>query len=904
MTADRMNLFPADHRIIEKHWMEFQPFGRTADSKKIDDVSGVSMRVYVNCLEETVMRKRGGEAARRAVDELVALLNECIKDPSYHVTPTFLKNPWNSYSHEFSLFLTNFCSLLAEDPEFHVKVGKKLVPRMIRTLGRPFSVQQIFKMAAHFGAKYVKAIHFEPIKIEESCAILRISYSENSLRQFGAYRSACVSEICATIKAACSTVPEAVHDLLPATVKDLACVANGDAYCEWEIRWQAEKWVSVSWWATAIGTAAAMSIGLTFVRPPLSLVEILLLSLMPTLLVLALHNRYVLRKELRRRGEIIDEQAVTTDTRHEELREAYLEQEQRTADLRRKVSELMMLHETGLSLTSTRALTELISSVLGTLIKWLHFDRVVLGFYDARSSVLKDAWVLSASETDAEHLDLEAPIVEPGSLQGGPFLSERPVLATDVKEILPQLPSALRQLFSSTGGKAVIAVPLKVKNQLVGMIMADRSGTGSLTEEYLAAMSTFANQLAMGLDNVRAYHEIEELNVGLEAKVRQRTAELETANSQLKELDNLKSQFLALVSHDLRTPLTVIQSFADNLLDQMAGPLTDRQHQYLKRITVNSGRLRRMISNLLDQSRIEAGKIELSHANVPLRQLAEDVIEQMKPLAEAREQTLTVYGGPDLAVWGDEVKLHQVVTNLVDNAIKYTPPKGSIRVTIGLDVPTAAKLSVIDSGDGIPAAAQPKLFDLFYRVDNVQRQHTKGFGVGLSIVKTFVELHGGRVIVESEEGKGAAFHVTLPLAPQTAVPTEARPKVQRILLVDDDPDIRQFVTERLERAGDSVWGAKTGRQALEMIASGQFDGLVLDIGLPELNGIEVLKSVRAQRLTMPVLIITAAEARDEAMQAVEGGAQAYLLKPFIAGQFERVVAQCFERGICHDPQVA
>ena len=901
-----MDLLSPDHRIIEKQWMDFQPFGRTADSKKIDDVSGVSMRVYINCMEEIVMRKRGGEAARLVVEELVRLLNQCIKDPSYHVTPTFLKNPWNSYSHEFSLFLTNFCSLLAEDPEFHVKVGKKLVPPMIRTLGRPFSVQQIFKMAAHFGAKYVKAIRFEPIKIEDTYAILRIHYSENSLEQFGIYRKACVSEICATIKAACSAVPEAVHDLLPATVKDRTCAANGDPYCEWEITWQAEKWGPLSWWGTAIGATLAMFIGLKFVTPPLTLVEILLLSLMPTVLVLTLHNRYVLRKELKRRGEIIDEQAVTTDTRHEELREAYLEQEQRTADLRRKVSELMMLHETGLLLASTRDLTGLISSVLGTLNKWLHFDRVLLSFYDARTSVLKDAWVLGASDKEAKHIEgFEVPIQDRESVEGTLVLQERPVLLTDVREMWPHLPSAMKQLFSSTENKALIAVPLKVKGQLVGVIMADRAGSGPLTEEYLAVMGTFANQLAVGLDSARAYHEIEELNIGLEAKVHQRTAELEAANNRLKDLDNLKSHFLALVSHDLRTPLTVIQSFADNMLDKMAGPLTERQHQYLKRITVNTGRLRRMISNLLDQTRIEAGKIELSHGNVPLKQLAQDVIEQMMPLAVAKEQTLTLYTASELTVWGDEDKLHQVVTNLVDNAIKYTPPKGNIRIAIALEVPTVAKLSVIDSGEGVPAAAQSKLFELFYRVDNLQRQQTKGFGVGLSIVKTFVELHGGHVIVESEEGKGTSFHVTLPLSPQATGRLEVKPiKVQRILLVDDDPDIRQFVTERLERAGYSVWVAQTGRQALAMIASGQFDGLVLDIGLPELNGLEVLKSVRSQNSTMPVLIITAAEARDAAMLAVEGGAQAYLLKPFIAGQFERVVAQCFERGLSHDPQVA
>jgi len=649
-----------------------------------------------------------------------------------------------------------------------------------------------------------------------------------------------------------------------------------------------------------------MFFGLKFVTPPLSLVEIVLLSLMPTALMLALHNRYVMRKELKRRGDIIDEQAVTTDTRHEELREAYVEQEQRTAELRRKVSELMMLHETGLLVTSTRDLSELISSVLRALMKWLDFDRVLLSFYDASNSALHNAWALNASATEAQPIiGFAIPIQDRDSFVGTLVLQERPVLIADVQAPTLRIPPAIQQLFAPMEAKALIGVPLKVKGQLVGVIVAARAGVGSITEEYLAVMGTFANQLAVGLDSARAYYEIEELNVGLEAKVQQRTAELEAANNRLKDLDNLKSQFLAQVSHDLRTPLTAIQSFADNMLDLMAGPLTERQQQYLKRITVNSGRLRRMISNLLDQSRIEAGKIELSRGNVSLKQLAHDVIDQMLPLAEAKGQTLNVYPDADLTAWGDEDKLHQVLTNLVDNAIKYTPAKGSIRIEVGQHNATVGKLSVVDSGEGIPPEAQSKLFDLFYRVDNEQRQHIKGFGVGLSIVKTFVELHGGRVTVESQEGKGTAFHIPLPLAsPPGRQPGMVPLKVQRILLVDDDPDIRQFVTERLERAGYSVWVAQTGPQALTMIASGQFDGLVLDIGLPEVDGVGVLKSVRAQQLTMPVLIITAAEARDDALRAVQGGAQAYLLKPFIAGHFERVVAQCFERGVSHDSQIA
>jgi signal transduction histidine kinase/ActR/RegA family two-component response regulator len=726
-----MELLPKDHRIIEKGRMEFQPFGRTPDGRRIDDVSGVPMRARIDCLQETVALKQDREAGEHAVEELVRLLNERIPDPSYHVTPAFLKNPWNGYSHEFSLFLAEFCSMLSGVPDFHAKVGKRIISPMIRTLGRPFSVQQIYKMCAHFGDKYVKAVRFEPVQIEENHAILRITFSENSLRQMGRYRNACVTVICGSIKAACSAVPEAVHGQLPATVKDRACVGNGDPYCEWDITWDSET-RGILKWGTAAGVAAiAAFIVLRAANPLQSLVEGVLLSLIPALAVWELHRRFVLRRELQRRGELIEEQALTTETRHEQLRDAYMEQEQRVADLQ------------------------------------------------------------------------------------------------------------------------------------------------------------------------RAYREIEELNVGLESKVSQRTADLEDANTRLKELDNLKSQFLAHVSHELRTPLTCIQGFADNMLAELGGPLTGKQKQNLQRITANAGRLHRMIGNLLDQSRIEVGKIEVSPSHVQFPQLVEDAVEHMKPLAQAKQQSLELLcSQPQLMVWGDADMLRQVVTNLLDNAIKYSPPQGHVRIAITQQGAELAKLSVTDSGNGIPRGSLQKVFDAFYRVESEQGREVKGFGLGLSIVKTLIELHGGQVTVESEEGKGTSFHVTLPISQKVlARSAEGAVNVRRLLIVDDDPDIRQFLIDRLEGAGYALTAAKTGREAIAALSAEAFDGAILDIGLPELDGIEVLRYLRAQNLKMPVLIITAAESRERAMRAVETGAQAYLLKPFDAGQFERVVFSCFGKRV-------
>jgi signal transduction histidine kinase/ActR/RegA family two-component response regulator len=887
-----MELLSKDHRIIEKSRMEFQPFGRTPDGKRVDDVSGVSMRGHIACLEEIVSRKLGQEAAAEAVKELVRLLNERIPDPSYHVTPEFLKNPWNSYSHEFAVFLPSFSSTLAGDPDFHIKAGRRLVQPMIQTLGRPFSVQQIFRMIAYFGNKYAKAIRFEGIQIEDKHAIIRVTYSENSLRQFGKYQKGCISEICETIKAGFSTVPQAVHGLLPATVKDRACVANGDPFCEYDITWESEERSRFAWMAATGVIIMLTFVILRFVDPLASLTESLLLSLIPAAVLGHLHRRIVLGRELRRQSEIIDEQARTTDTRHEELREAYLEQQQRTADLQRKVSELTLLHKTGLLLTSNRDREELISLALGTLIKGLGFDRGMLSFYESRSRVLKSAWIIGVGEETARPVPgFEVPVKDAHSVEGAVVIRGQPLLVKDVTEF----PTTSSELVRFIETKAFVAVPLKVKDRILGLIIVGRVGDDPLSEADLEVMLTFANQLAVGIDNARAYREIEELNLGLESKVRQRTAELEEANDRLRELDNLKSQFLAHVSHELRTPLTSIQGFADNLLDQLGGPLTDKQTQNLKRITANTGRLHRMIANLLDQAQIEAGKFQLSLGDVQLGQLVEDVIEHMQPLAQAKQQSLELLcPEPQLTLWADADKLRQVVTNLVDNAIKYSPLKGRIRITVGQEQGGQAKLSVIDSGHGIPRDSLAKIFDAFYRVKTEQKRGVKGFGLGLSIVKTLVELHGGQVTIESEEGEGTSFHVTLPLSQRAiAKSDEVVIKIRRILVVDDDPDIRQFLIDRLEGAGYELKAAKTGREAIALISTEVFDGAILDIGLPEGDGIEVLQYLRCRNPHTPVLMITAAEARERALWAVESGAQAYLLKPFNASQFERAILQCF-----------
>jgi signal transduction histidine kinase len=242
---------------------------------------------------------------------------------------------------------------------------------------------------------------------------------------------------------------------------------------------------------------------------------------------------------------------------------------------------------------------------------------------------------------------------------------------------------------------------------------------------------------------------------------------VEAAHERLKEMDRLKSMFLSHVSHELKTPLTSIKGFVDNMLDGLTGELHSKQREYLDRVRANSDRLSRMISNLLDLSRIESGTHHLDRARLRLFDLAEEVTEQLRPIATAKHLTLgVVCPDPTLRVSGDRDKLIQVITNLVDNAIKFTPKGGQITVELGRKDPERVMMTVADTGEGIPAEAIAKLFEPFYQASRQAGVHAKGLGLGLSIVKTLVELHGGTISVTSEVGKGSTFCILLPAIKQ------------------------------------------------------------------------------------------------------------------------------------------
>jgi len=231
----------------------------------------------------------------------------------------------------------------------------------------------------------------------------------------------------------------------------------------------------------------------------------------------------------------------------------------------------------------------------------------------------------------------------------------------------------------------------------------------------------------------------------------------------LKELDRMKSDFVSNVSHELRTPLTSIKGSVDNMLDGITGPLNEKQNRYLTRIKSNSDRLSRLINDILDLSKAEAGGIDLTPTDFPLVNLTRDVAEIMRPVATEKLISLEVVS-PDigLTAWADRDKVTQVLLNLIGNAVKFTSPHGKVNIVIQRNGNEWVQISVTDTGPGIQSDQVDKIFDKFYQIARVTKQQTKGTGLGLAISKALVEMHGGRIWTESEVGRGSTFSFTLP----------------------------------------------------------------------------------------------------------------------------------------------
>jgi signal transduction histidine kinase/HAMP domain-containing protein len=337
-------------------------------------------------------------------------------------------------------------------------------------------------------------------------------------------------------------------------------------------------------------------------------------------------------------------------------------------------------------------------------------------------------------------------------------LERRPIQSSD---ILNDPRFCAPEVYRIEGIRTTISMPLLKKNELIGAINIQRREIQPFSEREINLLTTFANQAVIAIENVHLFQEIQEKN-----------RQLEVANERLKELDQLKSRFLSNVSHELKTPLTAIVGLAANMLDGITGQLNDKQREYLSDIRESSDRLSRLIKDLLDLSIIEAGKVKLRPAPFALASLVREVINSLRPVADEKLiaiQITSAEAGP--TVWADRDRIAQVLTNLIGNAIKFTSPQGEVMVSAQMNGGAWAEVSVGDTGPGIPAEEAEKIFDEFYQITRPGIE-SRGVGLGLAISKKLVEMHGGKIGVKSEMGKGSTFYFTVPV--QSGTDAEVR----------------------------------------------------------------------------------------------------------------------------------
>jgi signal transduction histidine kinase/CheY-like chemotaxis protein len=468
---------------------------------------------------------------------------------------------------------------------------------------------------------------------------------------------------------------------------------------------------------------------------------------------------------------------------------------------------------------------------------------------------------------DGERQQLRVPIGR--GFAGRVAAEHKPVILDDI-----DYSEVVSPYIRETGLRSLVGVPLFTEEGLLGVLHVGSMQPRKFGRRDVEIMTLAAERIAHAV----------ELVARREGEHRARAA-AEAAN-------RAKDEFLALLSHELRNPLSAVRNavFAarlDSSNRERALEIASRQSEHLTRL----------VDDLLDVARITQGKIRLRLERVRLRDAAARVIESAQPSIEGRQQTLSLVCSGDGIVEADPVRLEQIIENLVTNAAKYTPPGGRIEVEI--EHPgNEAVLRVRDDGIGIPAEMLPRVFDLFSQGHTRLDRSQGGLGIGLTVVRRLVQLHGGQIEARSEgPGRGAEFIVRFPALPAVGEPgaVEAQPRTARgarVLVVEDNPDTAESLKMMLEHFGHRVRVTHDGPAALNAAQAEPPDVVLMDIGLPVMDGYELARRLRdLPGMAQATLVAISGYGRDEDKErAVGAGFHVHLTKPVDPDRLEALMA--------------
>ena len=425
----------------------------------------------------------------------------------------------------------------------------------------------------------------------------------------------------------------------------------------------------------------------------------------------------------------------------------FTELETRTAALSRSVDQLTALGEVGRAISSTLDLETVLTSIVSRAVELSGLDGGVVFEYEesAEEFVHRAATETGGALSEARR---STRVRNGEGVVGRTAITLEPAQVPDIT-VPDAFESRLRENLIASGVRAVLAVPMVYEGRLIGSLVVSRNRPGDFSAETIELLRTFATQSALAIQNARLFHEIADKSRQLEAASRH------------------KSEFLANMSHELRTPLNAILGFSEVLAQGMFGDVNQKQSEYLHDILESGRHLLSLINDILDLSKIEAGRMELEAADFDLPNAIENALVLVRERVIRRGIRLGSTIDTRLGmISGDERKVKQVLLNLLSNALKFTPEGGEIDVTARLH-DHLAEVSVADTGIGIAPADQSTVFEEFRQVGTADKK-AEGTGLGLTLSRKFIELHGGKIWVQSEVGRGSTFTFTLPVRPWPA----------------------------------------------------------------------------------------------------------------------------------------
>lgn len=464
------------------------------------------------------------------------------------------------------------------------------------------------------------------------------------------------------------------------------------------------------------------------------------------------------------------------------------------------------------------------------------------------------------------------------------------VAASGIAEIVGDASKDPRYIVDDQQRFSELAVPLVIHNKVIGVIDSEHPDKNFFTQYHLDALTTIASICASKISQAQAD---EKANKAREA---QQEAE------QIKKLEQLKSQFFANISHEFRTPLNLILAPLQKKQDSISGT-------EIELMTRNAKRLLRLVNELLELAKMEVGLIKPEDRNIDVFHFIKDIANSFGLLADAKSITYLIQVPErNYIVRMDAGKLEKIAYNLMSNAFKFTPKSGVIIVQAQIDAQTNFQLKVIDSGIGIPAEHQSKIFQRFYQVDATQTRAFEGTGIGLALTKELIELLHGTITVTSEAGKGSTFTVRLPtiaaseeaISPivisvdaesyysdgaQEPVPAVDQESLTEnlpvVLLVEDNNDLRNYTKTELS-SFFTILEASNGEEGLALSQKKIPDLIVTDIMMPVMDGVSLIRHLRDDERTshIPIILLTARDDGETKIRGFETGAEQYLVKPF------------------------